>query len=216
MSASALATRPHSYWVSPAKIVSAPRTHWSAAQIEKHKKAELAKAPPASIFWPYFQTMRTAQMNLAFTLEDALFLPGLVLGVLGLLCLGVGIIAGALWMFLSFGSEWTYPAMCVFFLAAGFCFALGILGLGLIGINDLVGDIRFREPAHWEEYPAENYRGIIPSQAKKLISEARDKNRSVKIHGLVQNNVRLDPILEIDGEFPLVWDENGIIVLPHG
>ncbi len=188
--------------------------HWTPEQVAAHKAAELAKAPPASRWWPYFSYI--------FYSMEALMLCCLVAMTIGGLGTGLFIFLAALAPPLAFfGGHIPFLAgygSTDLLLVAFYC---GVVLLAAFGFGTIVEvqaqKISIRPPAAWEAVGATWFSPTIPLKAQQLIAYAKEFNPNARIiiHALMQRDRVLDPILEIDGVVCLVWDEAGTIVLPH-
>ncbi len=112
--------------------------------------------------------------------------------------------------FLKYNGAVELALMSAFFWGA--CF----LGIAVCRTTQWLGGMTIRPPAQWICQGEFSHEGPIPEEARQLIAQAKlfKPAAAVNIHTLMQRDRVLDPILEIDGVYCLVWDEHGKIILP--
>lgn len=178
---------------------------WTPQAIAAHKAAELAKAPPPSPLWAHSAFIAKANERFQIFCVIVMFVAALCL---------IGSAALSLGLHGLQTPEWAGQTMGISIMALG----LSLVSLLLIG--QYAHGIRFRGPAQWKTYSdieyAHQHGGVLPAEAKSLIRivDDHDPSTPVRVHALIQDERELDPILEIDGHYVLVWDEEGRIVAP--
>gem|GEM_PF-6602478 len=99
--------------------------------------------------------------------------------------------------------------------------AMGLVA-SAVGISSTLElhKLKIRGPAQWQVMTPTQYEVILktelPPQATAIVSKIKHfcPDIECKVHVLTQDNSMLDPILEVDGYFVLVWDDAGNIILP--
>ena len=176
---------------------------WTPQMIEGHKQAELAKAPRPSILYYYRQLF-----EVVFCIATLCAIAGIV-ATLACALAYAGALMGSLL------SLWIFPSVL------GTALNLAVLStLSLAGIAWLCLAQEHRAvlgPAEWTAKELAWTDGIpMPSEAHALVNKtlALKPDARINVHVLSQDEMILDPILEIDGQYVLVWDQDGKIIRP--
>jgi hypothetical protein len=162
--------------------------NWSAEAIEAHKASELAKAPYGNRLWTIPTVRAVAELCHFAVYAGGWFVFGLAL----------------------YYSSWPLGVRLV-------CVIAGIA----IMTFQISHRFILRGPAKWSAMTVDDYLAIynvaLPAQARRIVDKVKHFRPSAtcNVHVLTQDTVLLDPILEVDGRYPLVWDDQGNIVLPR-
>ncbi len=184
---------------------------WPPEEVEKHKAKELSKAPPASALWPYFETLSGINRTVLCESQTIMVVSGGVTTVAVLIFIFGGLIS--LLFGYNFLNQTTGGIMIVGALALG----LLAISYGAYELSHALGKIHMRGPAKWLTYQYNNYHLSLPGLVETITREARmfRPEADIKIHALMQDDRILDPVLEIDGVYCLVWNGDTIIPPPQ-
>ena len=184
---------------------------WPPIEVEKHKAKELSKAPPASALWPYFQTLSSLNSAVICESQTVMWLSGLITSI-AILLFGIGGLVSLAFGY-NFLNQTTGGIMIIGALALG-TFALSY---GAYELSHALGKIHMRGPAKWLTYQYNSYHRSVPGLVETITREARmfRPDADIKIHALMQDDRVLDPVLEIDGYYVLVWNGDTIIPPPQ-
>ena len=183
--------------------------NWSPEAIEAHKAHELAKAPPASKLWRWRHLIDWTVGGFAVVTCLAFFV--LMIGVFGWL-IGQGLAQLPSQMPVTAGI-WTIDiATTVVQVSLLVGVASSMLGMPPLVIFD---QKQVHGPACWEVVPMGPF-FPVPAEATRMIAivTALRPDADIKLHMLKQDDAVLDPVLEIDGHYVLVWDAEGTIIPP--
>ncbi len=187
---------------------------WSHEAIAAHKAAEVAKAPPASRLWPMFDQLSRLNRNVMGLGDAGAGMAAILAVVFGLFWLVVTAIAATVGFFIDvnvFGVVKTFLAWS-FFASLGSFAVCGCISY----VTTELSLIKLRGPAQWVAFARADYQRCLPEEASRIIDAAKMliENPNIKIHALMQQEKVLDPILEIDGQYCLVWDADNNIIAP--
>jgi hypothetical protein len=178
---------------------------WTPQMIDTHKLAELAKAPRPGLLYhilPVYQ----------FVFGVAMFT---FLGF-AVMTIGMALIVACAWAG-SMLNLWGTPQMI--YDTALICTVITTLSAIATLCFWHFEQREILEPAKWVRMDLDfpDHCVPVPIEARVIARSARMFKPGVRatLHALIQNKVILDPILEIDGHYVLVWDEKGTIILPH-
>jgi hypothetical protein len=204
---------------------------WTAQEIDAHKRLELDRAPKKSLLWGWRHalTVVTTCLILAAVLVFCLSCLGMGVGILMLTC------ESAIELFWPVGAEQIQTTLNIIWSSAlSFVIAVFVLGaVCMLTGTKLHGQAKWRVDS-FEGYLNSVHIAFMPNTAQvipapvmpalafdmlKAANVGFDVLKSVtqtkvRVHSLWQDEHRLDPILEIDGLFVLVWDKDGMIVQP--
>jgi hypothetical protein len=185
--------------------------NWTPTMIEAHKAHELAKAPKESFLWRFRNLFNLIEgcTALAFSVSLAVLMLGVFVWgfshLLSWLPFENTLYAGELIRWVSYD---ILLHSAVAFVLFGVCMSAMMR----------FGNTKITGPANWEVISLNKlpWTHAFPELAVQLIEAAQTAKPDVDIdvHMLKQDKTTLDPVLEIDGQYVLVWDKLNNIVPP--
>jgi hypothetical protein len=180
---------------------------WTPQMIEAHKQSELEKAPHVDIAYYFVTPFRVVFFG--STILAAV-------SVLGLIVCTFCAMIGYLGSLSGISEASTLLAFAKYAVLA--CAVSLVCSVFVAGCCFTVQDREVKGPAKWVQMSYDNAVGRvpIPNEALALLNAARayKPDMHVILHVLFQDRVVLDPILEIDGHYVLVWDQDAKIIQP--